>query len=54
MREASARKVDTYVASVRDQIEECPEGGTGPIDCRGTPTKAVLQQKNRCCESETW
>ena len=25
-----------------------PEGGTGPIDHRGMPTKVVLQQKSRC------
>ena len=35
-------------------IEECPVGGAGPIDCRGMPTKMVLQQKNRHHEFETW
>ena len=29
-------------------------GGAGPIDHRSTPTKTVLQQKNRHRESETW
>ena len=29
-------------------------GGTGPIDCTNMPTKMVLQQKNKCCEFETW
>ena len=53
MREASTRKVDTYVASVRP-IEDCPKGGTGPIDCRGTLTEVVLQQKGRHCEFEAW
>ena len=52
-REASARKVDTYVASVRP-IEEHPEGGAGPINCRGMPTEVVLQQKGRHCEFEAW
>ena len=54
MREASTRNVDVYIASVRDQLRSALRGGTGPIDCRGTPTKAVLWQKNRHCESETW
>ena len=32
MREASTRKVDTYIASVRDRLRSHPEGGTGPIN----------------------
>ena len=42
MREASARSVDVYVASVRDQIEEHPAGGAAPINCRSMPTEMVL------------
>ena len=43
-----------YLHSICERlIEEHPEGGTGPIDHRGMPTKVVLQQKNRYCESET-
>ena len=53
-REASARKVDTYIASVRDRLRSASEGGMGPIDCRGMPTEAVLRQKGRCCEFEAW
>ena len=29
-------------------------GGAGPINHRGTLTKTVLRQKNRCHEFETW
>ena len=54
MREASARSVDVYVASVRDRLRSTLQGGAGPIDHGSTPTKTVLQQKNRCCEFETW
>ena len=54
MREASTRNVDVYIASVRGLIEECPVGGTGPINCRSTPTEMVLGQKNRHHEFETW
>ena len=53
-REASTRKLDTYIASVRDSIEEHPEGGTGPIDHRSMLTEAVLQLKGRPCEFEAW
>ena len=42
MREASARNVDVYVASVRDQLRSIPAGGTGPIGCRSMPTEMVL------------
>ena len=44
-----------YLCSICERpIEEHPEGGAGPIDCRGMPTEAVLQQKSRHCEFETW
>ena len=36
------------------QIEDCPTGGTRPIDGRSTSTKAVLWQKDRHCEPEAW
>ena len=42
MREASTRSVDVYIASVRDQNEEHPVGGAGPIDHRSMPTEMVL------------
>ena len=42
MREASARKVENLCSICERLIEEHPEGGTGPIDHRGTLTKAVL------------
>ena len=41
-REASARNVDVYVASVRGPIEEHLVGGAGPIDYRSMPTEMVL------------
>ena len=41
MREASAKHVDEYVASVQ-VTEDCPLRGTDPIDSRSMPTKMVL------------
>ena len=54
MREASAKSVDMYLASVRDRLGECPAGGTGPINHESTQTEMVLQQKNRHSDLETW
>ena len=42
MREASTRKVDTYVASVRDQLRSALSEVHGPIDHRGMLIEAVL------------
>ena len=54
MREASTRE-SGYLCSICERpIEDCPEGGTGPIDHRGTLTETVLQQKGRHCEFEAW
>ena len=54
MREASAKHVDVYIASVRDRLQHHPVGGTSPINCRSMLTETVLQQKNRHSELETW
>ena len=54
MREAFAKHVDMYVTSVRDMIEDCPAGGTCPINPRSMPRERVLQQKNWCSEPKTW
>ena len=47
MKEASARSVDVYVASVRDQLRSTLWEAAGPINCRSMLTEMVLQQKNR-------
>ena len=54
LREASARSVDVYIASVRDQLRSTLWEVAGPIDHGSMLTKTVLRQKNRHCEFETW
>ena len=54
MREASARHVDKYVASVWDRLRTTLWEGTSPIKGRSTLTKTVLQQKDRCSDLEAW
>ena len=55
MREASARSVDVYVASVRDQLRSALQEVHRPNQLHGSmPTEMVLQQKNRNHEFETW
>ena len=35
-----------YLCSICERpIEECPEGGAGPINCRGTPKKWYYDRK---------
>ena len=54
MREASAKSVDVYIASVRDRLRSSLQEGTGPINCGSTLTEMVLQQKNKHSELESW
>ena len=42
MREASARKVDTYIASVRDRLWIALREAQAQSTNRGTPIEAVL------------
>ena len=42
MREASARSVDVYVASVQDQLRSTLQGDACPIDHRSMPAEMVL------------
>ena len=42
MREASTRKVDIYVASVRDRLRSTLQEVAGPIHHRSIPTEMVL------------
>ena len=50
MREASAKYVGVYIASIWDH----PMGGASPTNYRSTPTEMVLQEKNRYSELEAW
>ena len=47
MREASARSVDVYIASVRDRLRSALQEAQAQSTARGMPTEMVLQQKNR-------
>ena len=42
MREASAKCVDVYVASVRDRLRTALQEAQAPINCRSMPTETVL------------
>ena len=42
MREASAKHVDEYVATVHDQLRTALRGGSGPINSRSLMTEMVL------------
>ena len=53
MREASARSVDMYVASVRDGLRSTLQEAQAQSTMEACQ-KVVLQQKNRHCEFETW
>ena len=54
MREASTRKVDTYVASVRDRLRSALQEVQAQSTAEAHQQKAVLPLKSRHCEFEAW
>ena len=54
MKEASARNVDVYVASVRDQLRSTLQEAQAQSTAEECQQKTVLWQKNRCHEFEAW
>ena len=53
MREASAKHVDEYVASVQERSRTTLWEAQAQLMAEAQ-TKMVLQQKDRCIELETW
>ena len=54
MREASAKHVDEYVATVSDQLRTALQEGSSLIDNRSPTTEMVLLLKDRHHGSEAW
>ena len=54
IREASAKHVDKYVASIQDRLRTTLWGAQAQSTVEAYQQKLVLQQKDRCSELETW
>ena len=53
MREASAKHVDKYIASIWDRLRTALQGCTSPINGRGMPTKWYYERKIGAVKPET-
>ena len=54
MKETSTRKVDTYVASVRDQLRSTLREAQAQSTTEACQQKQYYDQKSRHCEFEAW
>ena len=54
MREASARSVDVYIASVRDRLRSILQEVQAQSTAEACQQKWYYDRKNRCSKFETW